>query len=86
MATITADPNMLAVLSQVKEATEIRGPDGNLLGTFLPENSAQEKELYEKAKQILDPAELEQRKREEAGKGSSLEEMWKRIHAKETRQ
>ena len=36
MSTITADPNMQSVLSQVKEVTEIRDPNGNLMGMYTP--------------------------------------------------
>lgn len=49
MSTITADPNMLAVLSQVKEVTEIRDPNGNVVGTFTPSGKTAEeiKKLFD---------------------------------------
>jgi hypothetical protein len=43
MSTITADANLLSVLSQVKGVTEIRDGDGNLIGTFTPRGITDEK-------------------------------------------
>lgn len=36
MSTITGDPTLLLVLSQMKETTEIRDADGNLVGVYTP--------------------------------------------------
>ncbi len=36
MSTITADPTLLLVLGQMKDVTEIRDPDGNLVGVYTP--------------------------------------------------
>jgi hypothetical protein len=36
MSTITADPALTQMLSQVKDIAEIRGSDGALLGIFTP--------------------------------------------------
>ena len=36
MSTITADPTLLLVLGQMKEVTEIRDGDGNLVGVYTP--------------------------------------------------
>lgn len=83
MSTITADLTMKSVLSQVKDVAEIRDADGNLLGLFTP-HTAEESELYKHATKLFDPAELERRKREEAGSGLPLEEVWKNIRAKES--
>lgn len=49
MSTITADPKMLSVLSQVKGITEIRDADGNLVGTFTPKGKTDEeiKKLFD---------------------------------------
>lgn len=49
MSTITADPNMLSVLSQVKSVTEIRDANGNLVGTFTPKGKTDEeiKKLFD---------------------------------------
>lgn len=57
MSTITADPNMLSVLSQVKGVTEIRDASGNLVGIFTPKSKTDEdiKKLFdlEKARERL---------------------------------
>jgi hypothetical protein len=36
MSTITADPTLLLVLSQMKGVTEIRDEQGNLVGVYTP--------------------------------------------------
>jgi hypothetical protein len=36
MSTITADPTLLLVLSQMNDVTEIRDPKGNLVGVYTP--------------------------------------------------
>jgi hypothetical protein len=36
MSTITADPTLLLVLAQMKEVTEIRDSNGNVIGTYSP--------------------------------------------------
>lgn len=75
---------MLSALSQMKGVTEIRDANGNPVGLFTPSNLAEEKELYEKAKRLFDPVELKRRKLDEGGMGSSHDDVWTRIHAKES--
>ena len=65
---------------------EIRDANGNLLGLFAPSNMSEEKELYEKAKRLFNPVEIERRKREEGGQGVPLVEVWKRILSHENKQ
>ena len=36
MSTITADPTLLLVLGQMKDVTEIRDANGNLVGVYTP--------------------------------------------------
>jgi hypothetical protein len=36
MSTVTADPTLLLVLSQMKDVTEIRDEQGNLVGVYTP--------------------------------------------------
>ncbi len=49
MSTITADPNMLSVLSQVNGVTEIRDASGKLVGIFTPKSKTDEdiKKLFD---------------------------------------
>ncbi|MCI0681491.1 MAG: hypothetical protein L0Y71_05255 [Gemmataceae bacterium] len=43
MSTITADPALTQMLSQVKDVAEVRGSDGALLGIFTPREVEEEK-------------------------------------------
>lgn len=80
MSTITADPTLLQVLSQMKEKTEIRDPDGNLVGVYTPTTEV-EKSLIEKACMLVDRAELERRKSEEGGKGIPTAEVLRHLES-----
>ena len=42
MSTITADPTLMLVLSQMKDVTEIRDPNGNLVGVYTPKMKSAE--------------------------------------------
>ena len=42
MSTITADPTLLLVLSQMKDKTEIRDGNGNLVGVYSPKGKTDE--------------------------------------------
>jgi len=77
MSTITADPNMLAVLSRVIDVTEIRDASGNLVGIFTPGNQADEKPLF-------DLEEAERISGDERDKGRPLNEIWADIRAGST--
>jgi hypothetical protein len=45
MSTITAHPSLLAMLNQLKEATEIQDPDGKVIGVFTPKAKCDEEVL-----------------------------------------
>ena len=49
MSTITADPTLLLVLSQMKDKTEIRDANGNLVGIYTPKCKTDEeiKKLFD---------------------------------------
>jgi hypothetical protein len=49
MSTITADPNMKSILSQVTGVTEIRDANGNLMGIYTPKGKTDEeiKKLFD---------------------------------------
>ncbi len=79
---ITADPALKKVLGEINAVTDIRDQEGNLLGLFTPKDKA-EQLIYEKARQLFDPKELERRLREENGKGRTLEEIKKTFHVLE---
>ena len=40
MSTITADPKMQSVLGQIKDITEIRDANGNLMGIYTPKGKS----------------------------------------------
>ena len=83
MSTFTTDANVANALSQLKEITVIHDPSGRVVGVFMPKDLAEKQLLYEKAKQLFDPAEMERRLREERDKGIPLQEVWKQIRARE---
>ena len=85
MCAITADSALSKVLTEVIEVTEIRDKDGNFLGLFTPKAKAEQR-LYEKARQLFDPKESERRLRQEAGQGSTWEEIKKRLEAIEAQE
>jgi hypothetical protein len=82
MSILTADPTMQAALSGLKEKTAVRDADGNILGYFTPYELETE-QLYEWAKTQFDPEECRRRLREEKGRGAPLEEVMRRIQARE---
>ena len=84
MSLITVDAQLNEVMRDLKEPTEVRNQYGKVLGVFMPNlSAADEEEIYKKARSRVDPAEMKRRLREEGDKGSPLEEVWKRIHARE---
>jgi len=72
---------MQELLEQVTEAAEIRDADGNLLGYFKPRAEV-EAELYERAKELFDPAETERIAITEHGQGVSFEEVLRRLESR----
>ncbi len=77
MSIIAANSNMHAVLSQAQEITEIRDPNGNVLGTFTPKAKADQpatKRLLlvcfeDGATVLLDPDRARQTLEREKGRG-----------------
>jgi hypothetical protein len=80
---LTADQVLLERLAGVMAPVEIRDPDGNVMGTYTPV-FADEKNAQERAAKYFDLAEAERIAATE-GEGSSLAEVWERIHANESR-
>jgi hypothetical protein len=83
MSILTAGPAMQAVLSGLKEKTEVRDADGNIIGYFTP-REVEHEAIYAWAKTQFDPVELRRRLREEKGRGAPLEEVMRRIQARES--
>ena len=84
MSTIIADPTLEKWLATIKDVTEIHDAQGNLLGTFTPRLTAEEYAIYEKVKQLFDPAETDRIAKEYHGKGRPLAEFWKELEARES--
>ncbi len=80
---LTIDPEFCDHLRGILETVELRDASGKVLGHFTPSISAEERALYEKAKTLFDPAEVERRLREGAGKGVPFAEVMRRIQSKE---
>ena len=80
---LTADQELLDRLGGVMEPIEIRDADGNLLGRYTPV-FRDEKDAQERAAKYFDLAAAE-RALANGPKGSSLAEVWERIHANESR-
>ncbi len=83
MPPITADLALQKLLSAATDVAEIRDGAGNLLGLFTPRAKA-EALLYEKAKALFDPQEMERRLRTEPT-GRPLADILKRLGATEPR-
>jgi hypothetical protein len=81
---LTADQALVERLAGVREPAEIRDPDGKVIGRFTPV-FADEKEKNKRAAKYFDLAEAERILVEQRDQGSSLAEVWKRIHAGEIR-
>jgi hypothetical protein len=66
MTTIVADAGLQSTLATLSQVTEIRTPDGRLMGTFTPatavRGSAEWEELYRHARTLFDPEEIKRRK------------------------
>jgi hypothetical protein len=58
MSTITIDSQVKVLLEPLKEATEIRDADGNILGVYTPTNAMA---------RLYDPVEIARRKQEKGG-------------------
>ena len=81
MTVLTADHGLQAYLAPLKERTEIRDPDGKLLGVFLPatEDVAPD---YANTRQLFDPDEIRRRKeRARQDSGRALDQIMERLRS-----
>jgi hypothetical protein len=85
MGAITADENVQAWLGQIKEKTEIRGQNGQLIGVFEPRSESDDP-LYERAKRLFDPAEIERRMATEKDQGYTIEQVREHLRSLEAKQ
>jgi hypothetical protein len=80
---LTIDPEFCDHLRGVLETVELRDASGKVIGQFTPSISAEERALYEKAKTLFDPAEIE-RRLEKTDKRVPHEEVMRRLCERET--
>jgi hypothetical protein len=83
MTTLTADSTMQAALSGLKDKTEVRDADGNVIGYFTPGELEIER-IYQWAATHFDPEEIRRRLREEPI-GSPLADVMRRIQERENK-
>jgi hypothetical protein len=83
VTTLTAPAAVVELFSGIREKAEIVDTAGNLLGYFTP-LTAQEAEMYERAKSLFDPAEMDRIFAEQHGTGRPLSEIWKDLKARES--
>lgn len=84
MSILTADATMQAALSGLKDKTEVRDADGNILGYFTPREVEIER-LRQLVAKKFDPQELRRRARDEKGQGKPLADILRRLEAEEPR-
>ena len=77
MITLTADANMLAILSQAKGLAEIRDTSGKVIGFYAP-SAIKDAQAYANAAAQIDREEIERRKHSKEP-GVTHEEIWGRI-------
>ena len=75
---LTIDAEFCDHLRGILETVELRDASGKVLGHFTPAISAEELALYEKAKTMFDPGEVERRLKE-ADKRVPHQEVMKRL-------
>lgn len=80
---LTIDAEFGDHLRGVLETVELRDASGKVLGHFTPLVSPEERALYEKAKTLFDPAEI-QRRLEKTDKRVPHEEVMRRLGERET--
>ena len=81
---LTADEELLDRLRGIVEPVEIRDPDGKVLGHYTPVVSPEQRERYEKARQLFDPEEIKRRKAAEHGQGKTTAEVLEYLKSLET--
>lgn len=88
MSYLTADNPLLDRLRGIVEPVEIRDPNGKVLGHYTPVMTPEVAALYEKAKALFGPEELEEAERAaaaERGQGRPLSEILQDLQAMEKR-
>ena len=84
MGVLIVSSHIQSVLEGLKEETELRDANGQVLGFFTPcPLSEADNETYERVKKMIDPALIEQRLKN-PGKGIPYEEVRRRIWGSET--
>jgi hypothetical protein len=79
---LTIDTEFCDHLRGVLKTVELRDANGKVLGHFTPSISAEERALYEKAKTLFDPAEIQSRL-EKSDKRVPHEEVMRRLGERE---
>src|SRR5205823_13180550 len=82
MVDIIADECLRALLSKLTEVTVIYDADDNPIGVFKPWAIA-EREMYERAKKLFDPVEMERRAQSKE-KGYTIEEVMRHLESLES--
>ncbi len=75
MSTITATPELAALLGQLKETTEIHDGDGQVLGVFSPQRQ------QARLKALFDLEEAERTLAAEFDAGRPLKEIWRDVQS-----
>jgi len=78
MSTITADPTLLLVLSQMKDVTEIRDANGNVVGVYTPKAMT-----AEDARKLFDLKKARETLAREKGKGRPFKEIVRKLRSME---
>ncbi len=78
MPTIDVPPDLVDVLGLLTEATQLRDPQGQIIGTFVPSLSVEESHWTEEELREAERALTEGRDR-----GRPLHEFWREIEAKD---
>jgi len=81
MITVTANAAVQDWLAKVTQAAEIRDANGNLIGHFKPRAEV-EAEMYERAKALFDPDEMERIFAAEHGQGRPLADVLKDLQSR----
>jgi hypothetical protein len=64
---LTADQPLLERLAGIVDPVEIRDPGGNVMGTYTPALSPEEREAYRQAAALFDPEELDRIEKTDQG-------------------
>ena len=78
MSRISVNALTLDVLTSLGEPVEVCDDNGKVLGRYIPDGSAEDRELYEEARRSFDFAEADRRVATEK-EGLSIEEVRRRL-------